>query len=108
MIREFARNQYCHFPQLSDLLASSVDGSYQAKETPGANNIQHTEWNPLDSDGTGVVSIGEILTGGSWMPVELARKHGKPMLHLSEASGISVAEAALRRLIGKTYLLRST
>ena len=78
-----------------------IDGRYQLQETPSADYVQRTEWNARDSDGTVVVSIGEILTGDSQKTVELARKHGRPVLHLSKASGVSVAEAALRRFIGE-------
>jgi hypothetical protein len=78
-----------------------IDGRYQLKETPSANYVQRTEWNVRDSDGTVVFSIAEVLTGGSKKTVELARKHGRPVLHLSKASGASAAEAALRRFIGE-------
>src|SRR4029077_574719 len=76
-----------------------IDERYQLDETPSANYIQRTEWNVRDSDATVVFSIGEMLTGGSRETVELAKKHEKPVLHLSKASGISVVEAALRRFI---------
>ena len=42
---------------------------------------QRTEWNVRDSDGTVVFSIAPTLTGGSKQTVELAHKHGKPVLH---------------------------
>jgi len=78
-----------------------IAGRYQLQETPSANYVQRTEWNARDSDGTVVFSIGDILMGGSQKTVELARKRGRPVLHLSKASGIAVAEAALRRFIGE-------
>ena len=40
-----------------------------------------------DSDGTVVLSIGPALTGGSKKTVNLAHKHGKPVLHLSRDGG---------------------
>jgi hypothetical protein len=76
-----------------------IDKRYQLQETPSANYVQRTEWNALESDGTVVFSIGEILTGGSMKTVEFARKHGRPVLHLSKARGISDEATALRRFI---------
>jgi hypothetical protein len=78
-----------------------IEGQYQLKETPSANYVQRTEWNARDSDGTVVFSIGEILTGGSKKTVDLARKHGRPVLHLCKVSGPSAAETALRRFIAE-------
>lgn len=74
---------------------------YQLQETPTVNYDQRTEWNARDSDGTVVFSMGEVLTGGSQKTVELARKHGRPVLHLSKVSGVPVAAVALRRFIGE-------
>ena len=76
-----------------------IGSRYQLKETPSDNYVQRTEWNVRDSDGTAVFSIGEILTGGSKKTVELARKHDKPVVHLSKACGNPSAEPALRRFI---------
>lgn len=76
-----------------------IDVRYQLKETPRADYLQRTEWNARDSDGTVIFSIGEILTGGSKKTVELARKHGKPVFHISKTVGISAAEAGLRRFV---------
>src|SRR6187397_3130266 len=70
-----------------------IDGRYRLNETPSANYVQRTEGNARDSDATVVFSIGEILTGASRKTVELARKQGRPVLHLSRANGISVAES---------------
>jgi hypothetical protein len=78
-----------------------IDGRYQLQETPTENYVQRTEWNARDSDGTVVFSIGEVLTGGSRKTVALARKHERPVLHLSKASGVPTAEAALRHFIGE-------
>lgn len=78
-----------------------IAGRYQLQETPTENYVQRTEWNARDSDGTVVFSIGEVLTGGSRKTVELARKHERPVLHISKSSGVPAAEAALRRFIGE-------
>ena len=78
-----------------------IDGMYRLQQTPSANYVQRTEWNARDSDGTVVFSIGKTLTGGSKKTVALARKHGRPVLHVSVASGVHAVEAALRRFIGE-------
>jgi hypothetical protein len=72
-----------------------IDGKYQLKETPSSEYIQRTEWNARDSDGTVVFSIGKPLTGGSKKTVELANKHRKPVLHISQNSGPAQPELAL-------------
>jgi hypothetical protein len=59
-----------------------IDPRYQLKETPSSDYSQRTEWNVRDSDGTVVFSIKPMLTGGSKKTVDLARKHGKPVLHI--------------------------
>src|SRR4249919_2292872 len=59
----------------------TIDARYKLQETPSANYIQRTEWNARDSDGTVVFSIAETLTGGSKKTAELARKHGRPVIH---------------------------
>ena len=76
-----------------------IDARYQLKEPPSANYVQRTEWNTRDSDGTVVFSIGENLTGGSKKTVELARKHRKPVLHLSRNGGPAPPEIELLRFI---------
>ena len=78
-----------------------LDHHYQLKETPSSNYLQRTEWNVRDSDGTVVFSIAPVLTGGSKKTIDLARKHGRPVLHVSKTSGIPVAQAALRRFIAE-------
>ena len=60
--------------------------------------IQRTELNVRDSDGTVIFSMGETLRGGSRKTVKLARKPGKPVIHLSKAGVVAVA-AALQSFI---------
>jgi hypothetical protein len=76
-----------------------IDARYQLQETPSENYVQHTEWNVRDSDGTVVFSIAGALTGDSKKTVELARKHGRPCLHLSEQAHGSQAHDQLREFI---------
>jgi hypothetical protein len=73
----------------------SIDLRYQMKETPSGNYAQRTEWNASDSHGTVVFSIAARLTGGSKKTVELARKHHKPVLHLSREGGPPMPEQKL-------------
>jgi hypothetical protein len=61
-----------------------IEAKYPLKESSSASYLQRTEWNVRDSDGTVVFSLVPKLTGGSLKTVELARKHGKPLIHVSE------------------------
>ena len=60
-----------------------IDAKYQLKETPSSNDLQRTEWNVRDSDGTVIFSVGKRLSGNSSETLEFAIKHRKPYLHLS-------------------------
>jgi hypothetical protein len=79
----------------------SIDPRYQMEETPSSDYAQRTAWNVSDSHGTVVFSIATLLTGGSKKTVALARKHCKPLLHLSREAGPSMPEQKLRRFIYK-------
>jgi hypothetical protein len=76
-----------------------IDLRYNLQETPSSSYPQRTEWNARDSDGTVVFSIAAVLTGGSKKTVELARKHGRPCLHLSAQSDGDKAPGLLREFI---------
>lgn len=76
-----------------------IPDQYQLKETPSQDRSQRTEWNVRDSDGTVVFSIAETLTGGSKKTVELAQKHGKPVLHIWQENGPNQPEKVLRKFI---------
>jgi len=56
-----------------------IDSAYPLVETPSADYAQRTEWNVRDSDGTLVVARGRPK-GGTALTVNLARRHGKPLL----------------------------
>ena len=58
-----------------------IELRYPLKETPSSDYAQRTEWNVRDSDGTLVLSQGE-LSGGTAQTVEVARRLGKPCLIL--------------------------
>ena len=97
--RGIPRGGWCPKGRLAE--DGPIESKYQLRETPSTNYVQRTEWNVRDSDGTVVFSIGEVLTGGCQETVELARKRGKPVLHLCQAGGVSVAVLALRRFIAE-------
>jgi hypothetical protein len=83
---------------------SAEDGVIEAKfellETPPtADYVQRTEWNVRDPDGTVVFSIAERLSGGSKKTVELAHKHGKPVLHVCRSAGVMAGSVALQRFV---------
>jgi hypothetical protein len=54
---------------------------YALQETATAVYAERTEKNVVDSDGTLIISRGE-LTGGSEYTREMALKHGRPWLHV--------------------------
>jgi len=56
-----------------------IDPCYPLVETPSADYSQRTEWNVRDSDGTLVIARGRPR-GGTALTVNLARRHGKPLL----------------------------
>ena len=54
---------------------------YQLKEMPTSSHPKRTEKNVLDSDGTLIISHGNI-TGGTALTRKLAKQHNKPWLHV--------------------------
>ncbi|MCB1236606.1 MAG: putative molybdenum carrier protein [Verrucomicrobiae bacterium] len=66
-----------------------IDPRYELRETPGAvAYIVRTEWNVRDADATVIFSLAPRLTGGSLATRDLARRRGKPVLHLSRAKSV--------------------
>ena len=74
----------------------TIPACYQLKEITSASYPQRTEWNVRDSDGTVILTISPVLTGGSKKTAELARKHRRPRLHIS-AQTVGVGGTALLR-----------
>jgi len=64
---------------------------YHLKEMPTANYPERTEKNLLDSDGTLIISYGN-LTGGSALTRKLAKKHDRPWIHV-DMDKLSVSDA---------------
>jgi hypothetical protein len=56
---------------------------YRLRETPAADYATRTEWNVRDADATVIFSVAKKLSGGSRLTAELARRHHRPLLHLS-------------------------
>ena len=81
-----------------------IDSRYTLRETPSADYIVRTEWNVRDSDGTVIFSIAAKLTGGSLATHEIARRLGRPVLHLARANAGEPAEA-LRRFVEENRIL---
>jgi hypothetical protein len=78
----------------------AIPAQYLLRETPSSHYSQRTEWNVRDSDATVVFSIKPRLTGGTRLTFELARRLGKPVLHLSrDEADAAVAAEELRAFI---------
>jgi hypothetical protein len=56
---------------------------YDLIETPSRRYALRTGWNIRDTDATVVFSIGRQIRGGTRLTLSLARRAGKPALHLS-------------------------
>ncbi|QDU90885.1 Putative molybdenum carrier [Pirellulimonas nuda] len=68
-----------------------IDPRYGLRETPGWEYSQRTQWNIRDSDATVVFSLAEGVIGGTRLTIELARRLGKPWLHLPRDVGDKAA-----------------
>jgi hypothetical protein len=69
-----------------------IPACYRLEETRSAAYRKRTEWNVRDSGGTGIFTISPVLTGGSKKTAVLARKHGRPCLHIfAQAAGVTGA-----------------
>jgi len=65
---------------------------YQLQEMPTSSYPKRTEQNVLDSDGTLILSYGN-LTGGSALTRKMAEKHGRPWVHV-DMNKLSIVDAA--------------
>ena len=64
----------------------SISSRYALRETPSRRYSQRTEWNVRDSDATVVFTIAASISGGTSLTLALARRLGKPALHLSRTA----------------------
>jgi len=69
-----------------------LNSKYQLWEMSTVSYPKRTEKNILDSDGTLIISCGK-LTGGSALTRKLARKHGRPWVHV-DLDRVSLSDAA--------------
>jgi hypothetical protein len=78
-----------------------IAARYLLTETPLADYEQRTKWNVRDSDGTLIISLAGVLTGGSKATFDYAARLGRPCLHLhpGNASGAAVREFIERHRI---------
>ncbi len=60
-----------------------IPENYRLEETAETGYRVRTARNVLDSDATVIFSIAPVLEGGSLLTREIARREGKPVLHLS-------------------------
>lgn len=76
--------------------AGPLPEKYRLQEMPTESYPARTLQNVLDSDGTLIVSHGRLV-GGSAYTQEMARKHGKPCVHIDlEKTGGFAAVRAIR------------
>ncbi len=61
--------------------AGPLPKKYRLREMAAGSYARRTEKNILEADGTVILSHGR-LTGGSALTGNLAKEHGKPLLHL--------------------------
>lgn len=76
-----------------------IPPQYQLRETPSRKYALRTEWNVRDSDATVVFSIAASPQGGTKLTLDLARRLGKPVLHLSRDRGQADADSQIREFI---------
>jgi hypothetical protein len=77
-----------------------IPACYSLRETPSTHYSQRTGWNVRDSDGTVVFSIKACVTGGTRLTFELAKRLGKPVVHLSrDEMGALAAGEKLRAFL---------
>jgi Circularly permutated YpsA SLOG family len=70
---------------------------YELHEMPTGSYPERTEQNVIHSDGTVIISHS-VLTGGSAYTAEMAKKHGRPWLHLDMEK--TTVDEAVKRLRG--------
>ncbi|MBN1851810.1 MAG: putative molybdenum carrier protein [Pirellulales bacterium] len=59
-----------------------IPACYALSETPSTEYAQRTQWNIRDSDATVIFSDDRKVRGGTALTIQLAKRLGKPCLHL--------------------------
>ncbi|HEX3601511.1 MAG TPA: putative molybdenum carrier protein [Lacipirellulaceae bacterium] len=80
-----------------------IPARYELRETPSRKYAQRTEWNIRDSDATLVISIAVDPQGGTGLTIELARRLGKPLLHVSQENAAASA-AQIRTFLRENHV----
>jgi hypothetical protein len=93
----FPHGGWCPRGRLSE--DGPIPPRYQLRETPSRKYALRTEWNVRDSDATIVFSITADPQGGTKLTLDLARKLGKPVLHLSRDIASADAAALLQAFL---------
>jgi hypothetical protein len=74
---------------------------YRLRESSSADYAERTEWNVRDSDATLIVSIEPELSGGSRLTRSIARRLGKPCLHVARNAADALA---VRAFLGRHHV----
>jgi hypothetical protein len=82
----------------------TIQSHYRLEETPSDSVDERTEWNVRDSDGTVILSIGEVLAGGSKLTLEIARRLNKPVIHLARSGSLLNPPMLLRCFIDQNQI----
>jgi hypothetical protein len=95
----FAHGGWCPRGRLAE--DGPIPPRCQLRETPSRKYALRTEWNVRDSDATLIFSIAADPQGGTKLTLDLARKLGKPVLHLSRDIEPADAAALLRGFLNE-------
>jgi len=96
----FAHGGWCPCGRLAE--DGPIPLRYQLRETPSRKYVVRTEWNVRDCDATVAFSIAAVPQGGTKLTLDLARKLGKPVLHLSRDIVQSDAASQLRAFLAES------
>ena len=76
-----------------------LNAQYRLRETPSRRYGERTEWNIRDSDVTVVFSTRREVSGGTALTLAIARRLGKPVLHLVHDDPPAEPTAVARTLL---------
>lgn len=79
----------------------TIPPQFQLRETEGDDYSTRTRWNVRDSGGTVIFSTKPELMGGTKQTAEIAGELGKPLLHLTNATGADEAAARLKSFVAE-------
>lgn len=75
-----------------------LDARYRLRETPSRRYAERTEWNIRDSDATVVFSTRREVSGGTALTLAIARRSGKPVLHIVRGDPLAEPRDVASRL----------